>query len=80
MYQTNPFCLVGYKKATPSGPTLLTLFIINGLLVIGILVPNVLANDAKGSNINAVPTDPTILKKSRRETESNLGIMLLIDL
>jgi hypothetical protein len=75
MYQTNPFCLVGYKNATPSGPTLLTLFIINGLLVIGTLVPNVLPNDARGSNTNAVPVDPTNFKKSRRETEPNIGIM-----
>jgi hypothetical protein len=75
MYQTNPFCLVGYKKATPSGPTLSTLFIITGLLVIVTLVPNALPNDAKGSNINAVPKVPTILKKSRRETEHNFGII-----
>jgi hypothetical protein len=74
MYQTNPFCLVGYKKATPSGPTLLTLLIITGLLVEGTLEPNVLPNGTSGSNINAVPAVPTIFRKSKRETEPNPGI------
>jgi hypothetical protein len=37
-------------------------------------VPTVFANGTNGSNINAVPTVPTIFKKSRRENEGSLGI------
>jgi hypothetical protein len=74
MYQTKPFRLVGYKKATPSGPTLLSRLIITGLLDEVTLLPKVFPNGTNGNNINAVPALPTIFRKSRRETECSLGI------
>jgi hypothetical protein len=67
MYQTKPFGLVGYKKTTSSGPTMLTLLIVKGLLVAGTPAPNAFPNGTSGSNINAVPAVPTNFKKSRRD-------------
>jgi hypothetical protein len=66
--------LVGYKKATPSGPSLLSRLIITGLLGGVTLVPSVFPNGTNGSNINAAPAVPTIFKKSRREKERFLDI------
>jgi hypothetical protein len=67
MYHTKPFGLVGYKKTTPSGPTMLTRLIVTGLLVAGTPAPTVLPNSTNGSNIKAVPAVPTNFKKSRRD-------------
>jgi hypothetical protein len=66
MYQTKPFGLVGYKKTTPSGPTILTRFF-TGLLVTGTPIPNAFPNGTNGNNISAVPEVPTNFKKSRRD-------------
>jgi hypothetical protein len=73
MYQTKPFGLVGYKKATPSGPSLSSRLIIRGLLAAVTLLPKVFPNGTNGSSINAVPAIPTIFRKSRRETERSFG-------
>src|SRR5437867_1045260 len=62
----NLFGLVGYKKTTPSGPTILTR-LIGGLLVAGTPIPNAFPNGTNGNNINAVPAVPTNFKKSRRD-------------
>jgi hypothetical protein len=67
MYQTKPSGLVGYKKTTPSGPTMLTRLVIAGLLVAGTSAPNAFPNGTNGSNINVVPAVPTNFKKSRRD-------------
>jgi hypothetical protein len=66
MYQTKPFGLLGYKKTTPSGPTMLTR-LVTGLLVMGTPVPNTFPNGTNGNNINAAPAVPTNFKKSRRD-------------
>ena len=73
-----PFGLVGYKNATPSRPTLLTRFIIRGLLVIGTVCARALPNGTNGNNINAVPAVPNNFKKSRRETGFVFGIQIIL--